>query len=604
MNCEVKVNVINQLMLLRQSSFKDKLSFLDENVQNAQRALATEVKVTTNYSEKLLTIENNGLILEDPQKLFSIAESGWSQDIQENENPFGIGFFSNISVSSYLEIFSGNKQILFDVARMIEQRDPNVEVIELDSFYEGFKLILHNFDYGDIPSHKIAERVTLLGKFVEDTEIYYNGTVIPKIDLLTPDTKSPFFISPKEKSFTGWLALSTSFSPKLRLFYRGRLVQEITDMYYVEGNIYLGDSAVNLTAPDRKDIIQDAKWREFRSSLREYVCELAADALLNSNSSSAENYIDSINWYVKVDDIKNQIRFQMFRASNDEHMQALKKIVYQQALDEKGPQFVEQMGYLLPGSEIQPESHFEEVLESTAVVARVPTTSVGGYSGGYYGAPSKPVKKFGEPMSVTGGEFFPINRPIFWLKEEDLYSFEIQLNLVREYDLLLLLARNTLEEKVLQQLEAEHRVFHLKELRERIVVHSSLTHTSLNIREQRALMLLEMISRVTGQNKNVFAIGNLMVSRTLTIPELGIEEDVIELGVVAVHNEEQGKIYIDRDSLNTSKLSEKLDTRLRLSDYKFIMAHAGLFARELNLLSKGTTATAIFTKLMQTLGEA
>lgn len=40
---EVKVNVINQLRLLRQSTFKDILCFLDEDVQNAQRAKAQEI---------------------------------------------------------------------------------------------------------------------------------------------------------------------------------------------------------------------------------------------------------------------------------------------------------------------------------------------------------------------------------------------------------------------------------------------------------------------------------------------------------------------------------------------------------------------------------
>ena len=46
MAVELKVNVINQLKLLRQSTFKDIYCFLDEDVQNAQRAKATEVKVT------------------------------------------------------------------------------------------------------------------------------------------------------------------------------------------------------------------------------------------------------------------------------------------------------------------------------------------------------------------------------------------------------------------------------------------------------------------------------------------------------------------------------------------------------------------------------
>lgn len=73
---ELKINALNQLKLLKQSTFKDPLCFLDEDIQNAQRAKAENVKVTTDYFAKTVTIFNDGAVLDDPQKLFSIAESG------------------------------------------------------------------------------------------------------------------------------------------------------------------------------------------------------------------------------------------------------------------------------------------------------------------------------------------------------------------------------------------------------------------------------------------------------------------------------------------------------------------------------------------------
>lgn len=83
MAVEVKVNVINQLKLLRQSTFKDIYCFLDEDVQNAQRAGATEAKITVKKYEGTVTIENNGKILSNPQALFSIAESGWDDNVKK-----------------------------------------------------------------------------------------------------------------------------------------------------------------------------------------------------------------------------------------------------------------------------------------------------------------------------------------------------------------------------------------------------------------------------------------------------------------------------------------------------------------------------------------
>jgi len=71
---ELKVNVINQLKLLRQSTFKDILCFLDEDIQNAQRAKAKNVYISIEGDS--IIIENDGSILDNPQSLFSIAESG------------------------------------------------------------------------------------------------------------------------------------------------------------------------------------------------------------------------------------------------------------------------------------------------------------------------------------------------------------------------------------------------------------------------------------------------------------------------------------------------------------------------------------------------
>lgn len=147
MAVELKVNVINQLKLLRQSTFKDIYCFLDEDVQNAQRAKATEVKVTIDRYENKVVIENNGNILTNPQALFSIAESGWDESVRSSENPFGMGFFSNITVSNLINVHSGNTYITFDVEKMIATSNTEIEVEELDDYYNGFKLVLNNFDF-------------------------------------------------------------------------------------------------------------------------------------------------------------------------------------------------------------------------------------------------------------------------------------------------------------------------------------------------------------------------------------------------------------------------------------------------------------------------
>ena len=94
MNLEVKSNPIAQLELLKQFTFTDKLVFLDELIQNASRAKAKSV--TIEADSQSVTIKNDGVVLGDPQSLFSIAESNWDSSVND-ENPFGIGFFSVVA---------------------------------------------------------------------------------------------------------------------------------------------------------------------------------------------------------------------------------------------------------------------------------------------------------------------------------------------------------------------------------------------------------------------------------------------------------------------------------------------------------------------------
>ena len=211
MAVELKVNVINQLKLLRQSTFKDIYCFLDEDVQNAQRAKATEVKVTIDRYENKVIIENNGNILTNPQALFSIAESGWDENVRSSENPFGMGFFSNITVSNFITVHSGNTYITFDVEKMIAPSNTELEVEELDDYYDGFKLVLKNFAFETANSWDIDERVQILGKYVHELDIYYNGELVEKKDLTEGDD-SEYQFSIEDNDCSGWIALAGNYS--------------------------------------------------------------------------------------------------------------------------------------------------------------------------------------------------------------------------------------------------------------------------------------------------------------------------------------------------------------------------------------------------------
>ncbi|RAZ93854.1 hypothetical protein DK853_38150, partial [Klebsiella oxytoca] len=79
-------------------------------------------------------------------------------------------------------------------------------VEEIDEYYDGFKLILRNFDFDTASSYDIQERVEVLGKYIHELDIYYNGELIEEKDLTEGDG-SKYQFSVDDENCKGWIAL-------------------------------------------------------------------------------------------------------------------------------------------------------------------------------------------------------------------------------------------------------------------------------------------------------------------------------------------------------------------------------------------------------------
>lgn len=595
---KIQVNVLNQLRLLRQSTFKDPLSFLDEDVQNAQRAKATEVRITTNWSENILIIENNGAILDNPQKLFSIAESGWDDETVKNESPFGIGFFSNISVSDNIKIYTGTKLIDFNVKLMLETGDVTLPVIEGKENFEGFRLELHNFDYNNLSVSKIKRRATNLGRYVQDVEVYINDEKVVKKDLTEATTSSPFVMSVDENNCKGWLAISENFTNNLTVFHKGREVARL-DKYYVEGELHVENSALSLVAPDRKDIIKDNKYSAFMSVINDYLEVLATDAALNGTTSQQEDYADSIQYYANIEKAKDKMKFIVVRCNN-EGIQYINKVITAKKEEGITGSGVTNL-FLDEQAAIQPESHLEEVFVENEVPYAGPTTH-SSYGGGYGGSSYTPLVSENQKEEEKGATLFSTDRPKFWVSEKDLVKWETKVLICKHYDLCLVISANKFQDKILENLEKESKVFHLRTLSQRIIIKTSLSDTILSGKEKRALQIFDMLSRITGLSNNAFAIGNLMVTRVLTIPEIGIEEEKVEENVLAIYCDDYNKVYVDRSLLeNADILTDDLVEELNLQDYKFVLRNLDTLVKELQFTSSKHSSD-LMSIIIKTLG--
>jgi hypothetical protein len=595
-NVELKVNVINQLKLLRQSTFKDTLCFLDEDVQNAQRAKATEVRITVEHRNNKVIIENNGQILNNPQALFSIAESEWDEDVRQTENPFGMGFFSNITVSNLIQVYTGNKLITFDVENMINTNDTTIKVEETEDSYDGFKLILNNFDFNVASSWDIEERVRLLGKYIHELDIYCNDILQDKKDLSQGDDSTYQLSIEDNDNFKGWIALNNNYGwgDNLNIFYKGRLVTKLENMPYLKGDLHITDKALNLTSPDRKDIIKDAKLYDFKTNVKQYAEKLCMETMLNGEEDELNDYTSAISWYVNKKEIKNLIKFVTFKSNDENDIKYLKGIALARSKnDDKVNNFKDYELYLRKEASKQGEEHFDDISINAEIInqpkeaqGRIVHEGSSSYTEGYV---EKPEIKDSEVEVRQGETIIKNDQPVFYISFSEVEKYEYKLNVIKHYDLKIIIARNRVEEEILKSMKDSDNVLHISEFKENIDVVGSLSDTILSVKEQRALMLFDMISRMLGFSHNVFAIGNLMVTKNITIESLNINQQVVEPEVVVLRDAISHKVYIDRSVINQRHLREDIETNLDLNDYKFIISNLFDIIKEIRLLTDKTS---------------
>lgn len=594
MAVELKVNVINQLKLLRQSTFKDIYCFLDEDIQNAQRAKATEVKVTVDrWGEGTVTIENNGNILTNPQALFSIAESDWDEEVRNSENPFGMGFFSNITVSNLINVHSGNTYITFDVEDMISTNNTEIKVEEIDEYYDGFKLILRNFDFDTASEYRIQERVEVLGKYVHELDIYYNGELIEGKDLTEGDD-SKYQFSIDDENCKGWIALGNNYSwgNNVNVFYKGRLVVPLEGFPYLKGDLHVSDKTLNLTSPDRKDIIKDEKLNAFKKVISDHV-EKYCTSLLIDGEENINDYSSCFGRYVDKKNVKNSIKFMTFKSKNEDDVKYLKGIAIARKENKNVDSFTGYEIYLQKDAAKQNEQIIDEVTINPELQTNPEKASGRVYHEASYshndGYVEIPEIKQEDLMEKRGSLIINSVEPTFFIGFNEVEQYEYKLNIAKHYDLKIIVSRNDVETSILKSMKESDNVLHISELKEEVSVTGYLSNTELSTKESRALMIFDMISRILGFDHNVFAIGDLMVTKSVSVESIGVEEEMIEPNIVVLKDALNDKVYVDRSIINKNKLRNDLDVKLDVFDYQFILANFKEMMKQVSLVTDMST---------------
>lgn len=188
---------INQQQLVKnlKHAFTGRATFLAELMQNARRAGATYVAFSYDEDANTLTVEDDGCGIEDPQVLFSIAESGWSDDVKANEHPFGLGFLSALYQADEVEIRSRGKRIIFSTEEALGFAEIPVDIHE-EERKTSIRLV-------GVPALPYRYRVEQYARGFP-IPVYWGDEALPRPDAIDTETREFFVTRVGLMSLVGW----------------------------------------------------------------------------------------------------------------------------------------------------------------------------------------------------------------------------------------------------------------------------------------------------------------------------------------------------------------------------------------------------------------
>lgn len=260
---QIGIDLPAQLRRYRSGEVCTRSTAIAELIQNAQRAGATRLDFVCEPGH--LTVSDDGTGCADAADYFTIARSGWGRKVVEEERPFGQGgLLSLLVLASHIHVRSGFGTADWDIDRTLTDGDLSVQ-IDPQNTEPGFHLRLTLLD--DVTAEELRTAVLTEGGAV-DLQISWNRQQTARV--------KPFEVGDHRISgdgFRGALTIGGEGSCPV-LYHRGRIVRPLREIPYFTGAIEA--DRITLRLPDRKDVVENSRWRTFLKSVRGSVKRIIA----------------------------------------------------------------------------------------------------------------------------------------------------------------------------------------------------------------------------------------------------------------------------------------------------------------------------------------
>ena len=579
---EVKVNVINEMKRLRENTYSDRYTWIDEIVQNCQRAKATHIDVQIDYDR--IIIADNGIGCTDPQILFDKSSSGWDADVTNSESPFGEGFFSTMMAANTITVSSVGFTAVFDVNRMFEENRTDVIDVQPNRKKSGFTVTLTDL-CDNMYTWQVEKRFKEVGKYIKCPTMTVNGERV-HYEGLNPDTENPFMRKVDTPYFKGWIEprsyRNNDYGDNfIKCFAFSRHVKDSSKFYMVAGCLNFKENMITLRRPDRKEFIFDEKYDAMIDCLKDEIKKMYLKITKEGSNEDLYKFESEIKRYVSLDDYKKYIKFKFLTRKEVDMTDAT---VSTTADDD----ITNNVITANPAADDTPDqdSYYDGDVDSSPIdeIDSAPVATSGDFSivqkaspqASSYALAAKTASRK-RISNQTGEELTDDIQYAFYVKESEHEQYKEQIEIAQHYNIPVMEIRNELEREIV---ETDPRFNHISEMQSMVTISAEFTNASpANVQEVRASQILSRIARAFNASDNLFIICDTNFSKVLNVDGKDFVIEQIDSFATAYN----GRIYINRSRLVAYKdLVFGSSDKLTPDDIKFILLNLETIAHEMS----------------------
>ncbi|AJF08272.1 ATP-binding protein [Geoalkalibacter subterraneus] len=293
----LKINQ-SRLMSNLRYAFSNKFKVIGELAQNARRAGASYVSFRYFEEQKVLQVKDDGCGVGDFQNLLSVAESGWDENIQRQDTPFGMGFLAALFCCPTVTVKSGGLRSNLVTEDVLAGESVVVEPC-IHAPRVGTEVDLEGFD---VDSKELSKQIGAYAKGFP-IPVFFNGEEIARPCAL--DGGRTF-----EKTPIGYVSLvglhagvKGDLSSSRRIFYL-QGVKVLDERGYYSGSdradiVHLDPRRFFARIPDRDSLIdpegaacqvRDALAEVWKKHLEEEFARLSPEEFANTYLRAVEQY--------------------------------------------------------------------------------------------------------------------------------------------------------------------------------------------------------------------------------------------------------------------------------------------------------------------------